>query len=289
MFDCYNFPDYELIDFGDNEKLERFGEYILIRPERAALGRTSFENSKWLNMAHARFEATGKTSGVWEKLKAIPDEWQLKCPLKDEDSILSFKLCLTQFKHIGMFPEHASNWNFVADCVSEMPDGAKVLNLFAYTGGGSLAACSAGAKVTHVDSIKQVVKWGSDNMRLSHLDDIRWIVEDALLFVKREVKRGNKYHGVIMDPPTWGRGPKGEHWKLDEQLDVLLDETSKLLEDEFFAVVNTYSDLSTGILDATIREFYNAGEVETKELCVQSVDGRSLPLGCTSRILLKAR
>src|ERR1035437_4804309 len=221
------FQDYELIDCGDFEKLERFGKYIAIRPEPQAVWSKKLSNGEWEKTAHVKFIQKGSNSGEWKKLKEMPDRWQISYQVKSQKSkeegnsklsVLNFKLSLTSFKHVGIFPEQAVNWEYIFDSVQQIKTplslrrGAggeaegrpKFLNLFAYTGAASLAAKAAGADVTHLDSIKQVVTWARENMELSGLKDIRWIVEDALKFVKREVKRGNKYHGIILDPPAFG-------------------------------------------------------------------------------------
>ena len=224
--------DYELIDCGDFEKLERFGEFITIRPEPQAVWPKLLTEGEWKSKAHVRFVQKTSNSGEWQKLKKMPDQWRMKYTLINNEDIV-FRLGLTAFKHVGIFPEQASNWDYIVESIGSMKTPKpRVLNLFAYTGGASLAAAAAGAEVTHVDSIKQVVSWSNENMQLSGLEDIRWMVEDALKFVKREVKRGNKYSGIIMDPPPYGRGPDGEKWTLQEKLNELIFLASQLLENK---------------------------------------------------------
>ena len=213
-----NWNDYELIDCGDFEKLERFGNVILIRPEPQAVWGKGLSESEWTKLHHIRFKGRSATSGEWiKKDQKTPDRWHIN--YKNKDITLKFRLALTSFKHLGIFPEQAVNWDYIIKCIrSFKTEQPKVLNLFAYTGGASLAACAAGAETTHVDSIKQVVSWANENQTLSGLENIRWTVEDALKFVKREVKRGRKYNGIILDPPAYGHGPNGEKWKLEDNI-----------------------------------------------------------------------
>ena len=212
--------DYELIDSGNEEKLERFGEYILRRPEPQAVWSKSLSEKEWKEMAFARFVQEGSHSGRWDRFKNIPDQWYIKYVYKDME--LKFRLGLTGFKHVGIFPEQAVNWNYIYKAVKKI-NSAKVLNLFAYTGGASLAARAGGADVIHCDSIKNVLNWANHNMQSSRLDNIRWLLEDAFKYVKREARRGNTYHGIILDPPAYGHGPKGEKWKLEDMVNELTE------------------------------------------------------------------
>lgn len=215
-----HWKDYELIDSGDYEKLERFGKYIIRRPEPQAVWRKSLSETEWESSADATFKREkgkvaqdGNDKGVWIQKKGMPDQWFIGYRYKEMN--LKFRLGLTSFKHVGLFPEQSENWDFIYDTIKELEvSEPKVLNLFAYTGGASIAAKSAGADVTHVDSVKQVITWSRENMEASGMDNIRWIVEDALKFCRREVKRGKKYNGIILDPPAYGRGPDGEKWVL---------------------------------------------------------------------------
>ncbi len=279
-----NWKDYELIDVGDGEKLERFGKYITIRPEPQAVWRKQLSNKEWEKRAHVKFVSRSSTQGNWQKLKEMPDQWTIE--YKTPSQKLNFRLGLTSFKHVGIFPEQAANWDYIHDSISAMKtETPRILNLFAYTGGASIAAKHAGADVVHVDSIKQVVSWARQNMEISKLDNIRWTVEDAFKFVKREVKRGKKYHGIILDPPAYGHGPKGEKWKLEEQIDDMLREVAKLLdEEEHFLILNTYSlGFSSIIVENLIESVMDAPKLETGELYLNASAGRKLPLGVFGR------
>jgi len=277
-----NWKDYELIDCGDFEKLERFGNVILIRPEPQAVWGKGLPESDWTKLHHIRFKGRSATSGEWiKKDQKTPDRWHIN--YKNGDITLKFRLALTSFKHLGIFPEQAVNWDFIIKCIGSFKTKQpKVLNLFAYTGGASLAACAAGAETTHVDSIKQVVSWANENQTLSGLENIRWTVEDALKFVKREVKRGRKYNGIILDPPAYGHGPNGEKWKLEDNIKEMMEDVVKLLdEDEHFLILNTYSlGFSSVIVENLIRSsFPEVQNLESGELYLQASSGYKLPLG----------
>ncbi|WP_395810626.1 class I SAM-dependent methyltransferase [Daejeonella sp.] len=277
-----NWKDYELIDCGDFEKLERFGNVILIRPEPQAVWGKGLPESDWTKLHHIRFKGRSATSGEWiKKDQKTPDRWHIN--YKNGDITLKFRLALTSFKHLGIFPEQAVNWDYIIKCIrSFKTEQPKILNLFAYTGGASLAACAAGAETTHVDSIKQVVSWANENQTLSGLENIRWTVEDALKFVKREVKRGRKYNGIILDPPAYGHGPNGEKWKLEDNIKEMMEDVVKLLdEDEHFLILNTYSlGFSSVIVENLIRSsFPNVQNLESGELYLQASSGYKLPLG----------
>ena len=285
-----HFNDYELLDCGNFEKLERFGKYITIRPEPQAVWNKQWTAQEWEKRAHLKFTATSSSSGKWQHLKDAPEQWRIGYDLPDKKSptSINFRLGLTSFKHVGIFPEQASNWDFIYKHVQSMMNNGisspKVLNLFAYTGGASLAAKAAGADVTHVDSIKQVVSWANENSQLSKLSDIRWVVEDALKFVKRELKRGNKYHGIILDPPAFGHGPNGEKWKLEEQLNEMVTHVLELLhDDQHFLILNAYSlGLSSLILENLL--IHKAKEnLEIGELFLAATSGVKLPLGVFGR------
>ncbi|MCF8452538.1 MAG: class I SAM-dependent methyltransferase [Pedobacter sp.] len=277
-----NWKDYELIDCGNFEKLERFGNVILIRPEPQAVWAKKYPESEWTKQHHIRFKGRSATSGEWiKKDQKTPDRWHIT--YKNEDIKLQFRLALTSFKHLGIFPEQAVNWDYIIKNVKKFKTvQPKVLNLFAYTGGASLAARAAGAETTHVDSIKQVVSWANENQTLSGLENIRWTVEDALKFVKREVKRGHKYNGIILDPPAYGHGPNGEKWKLEDNIREMMDDVVKLLdEDEHFLILNTYSlGFSSVIVENLIlSSFPEVQNLETGELYLQASSGYKLPLG----------
>ncbi len=280
-----NFKDYELIDVGEFEKLERFGQYITIRPEPQAVWDKTLSNAEWEKRAHIKFMPRSSSSGEWKKFKQMPDQWQVAYKINNSDSTIKFRLGLTSFKHVGIFPEQASNWDFIYDTIKSMSvPQPKILNLFAYTGGASLAAKAAGADITHVDSIKQVVTWSKENMDISGLSNIRWVVEDALKFVKREEKRGNKYNGIILDPPAFGHGPNGEKWKLEDNINEMMDGVLNLLDDkEHFLILNAYSlGFSSLIIENLLRK--KAGKnLNVGELYLQATEGNKLPLGVFGR------
>ncbi|MBP8041531.1 MAG: class I SAM-dependent methyltransferase [Bacteroidales bacterium] len=283
--------DYELIDTGSYEKLERFGNYFLSRPEPQACWNKSLTQAEWEKLAHAKFvKTTGKENlgekGQWHILKKMEEQWWVGYVYKSMK--LKFRLGLTAFKHVGLFPEQADNWNYIFDSVSEIKEiHPRVLNLFAYTGGASLAARAAGAEVVHVDSVKQVVNWSRENMEASGLDGIRWLVDDAMKFVKREVRRGNKYHGIILDPPAYGRGPDGEKWVLEEQINELIKNCAELLSPEkSFLILNLYSmGFSALVAENLICDYVkNIKTKEFGELFFADHSGKRLPLGTFFRM-----
>ena len=280
-----NFPDYELIDCGDFEKLERFGKFITIRPEPQAVWTKKLSNQEWEKTAHVKFVPKSSSSGEWKKFKEMPDRWNLRYKIPGSKSALEFRLALTSFKHVGIFPEQAVNWDYISDSISAMKvETPKFLNLFAYTGGASLAAKVAGADVTHLDSIKQVVTWARENQDQSKLTNIRWLVEDALKYVKREVKRGNKYHGIILDPPAYGNGPEGEKWKLEDNIQEMMQNVLQLLDPkDHFLILNAYSlGFSPIVIENLLKDFAK-GKLETGELYLQSKSNLKLPLGVFGR------
>lgn len=283
-FSPTSWKDYELIDSGDGEKLERFGDVVLIRPETAAIWPKSLSSREWSQAAHGKFIHKDKNSGYWKEFQSLPKEWTISYPFPGK--ALKFKLQLTKFKHVGIFPEHGNNWDYIHSRVAalkEMHNNVRVLNLFAYTGGASLAARAAGAEVTHVDSIRQVVSWSRENMELSGLDNIRWTIEDALKFTQREAKRGNKYHGIMMDPPSWGLGPKGEKWRLEDKINELLQAVSQILEKDHFLIINTYSGLSPVVVENLASSYFKVEGLQSGELCLLSAQNRFLPLGTVVR------
>src|SRR5690606_1421819 len=280
-----HWKDYELLDCGNSEKLERFGERILIRPEPQAIWDKGLSEEEWERLADTRFRARSATTGNWLKKKAsLPDRWHLRYKTPDLD--LKFRLALTSFKHVGVFPEQAVNWDFIASSIKKIKTSqVRFLNLFAYTGGASLAARQAGADTTHVDSSKQVITWGNENMQLSGLDNIRWIVDDAIKFVKREVRRGKKYHGIILDPPAYGHGPKGEKWKLEDHINDLIKEVIRLLDEkEHFLILNTYSLGFSALVVENLMESVSGTPPEIGELYLQAGTGSRLPLGVWGRL-----
>lgn len=279
--------DYELLDSGNFEKLERFGKIILIRPEPQAIWQPLLSVEEWKQQAHAHFTREQKDNfrfgdevkGGWKKLKPIDDSWQV---VYDYGSLkLTLRLALTNFGHVGVFPEQGSNWNFIYDTVSAWNKPSRVLNLFAYTGAATVVARAAGAEVIHVDASRPGLNWANQNMQLNNLKDIRWVYEDALKFVKREVKRGNKYNGIIMDPPPYGRGPEGEKWTLQEQLDELVYLASQLLEPTTsFFILSMYAvGLSSLVGLNVVKTHFADVNPEYGEFYLKSKTGKDLPMG----------
>ncbi|HXB41384.1 MAG TPA: class I SAM-dependent methyltransferase [Bacteroidia bacterium] len=286
-----NWKDYELLDAGDFEKLERFGQYITIRPEPQAVWRKQWSNADWEKQAHVKFISKSSSAGDWKKFKQMPEQWRInyECGIKNSElKNIQFRLGLTSFKHVGVFPEQAVNWDAITTFISKI-EKPKFLNLFAYTGGASLAARAAGADVTHVDSIKQVVTWANENMQLSKLDNIRWMVDDALKFVKKEVRRGNTYHGIILDPPAYGHGPNGEKWKLEDNISEMMQEVLKLVDPvKHLLILNAYSLGFSGIIIENLlrsdAKKLQSG-LQTGELYLQAKSGIKLPLGVWGRLI----
>lgn len=293
--------DYALVDSGNGEKLERFGKYLLIRPEPKALWDKTLSEKEWLARAHVRFKpgagfarAGKEDSGTWEKLRRMDDQWWISYSGGPK---IRMRLGLTAFKHVGVFPEQAPNWEYIYRNTSELVRNAaaagapkpRVLNLFAYTGGASLAAKAAGADVTHLDSVRQVVTWAHENQDASSLDGIRWLVDDAMKFVKREVRRGNTWQGIILDPPAYGHGPDGEKWKLDELLNEMLKGVSSILAPEnSFMVLNLYSNGYSALLGETlVRQAFSlpaTASLESGELALADSFGKALPLSIFVRL-----
>ena len=301
--------DYELIDSGDFYKLERFGKYIAIRPEPKALWPKSMTDAEWRRMAHTEFKpgagfgkAGKEDSGTWDMLGKMQEQWPINYQSDVSELHFTLRLGLTSFKHVGVFPEQAPNWDFifvntkalVKKADAESQSVPKVLNLFAYTGAASLAAAAAGANVTHLDSVKQVVSWARTNMELSRQKDIRWVVEDAMKFAQREARRGgNTYQGLILDPPAYGHGPNGEKWKLDECLFELLDACASILAPkDSFMVLNLYSNGYSAVLaDTIVRSAFkdiicSGSSLEAGELVLCDSFGKALPLSVFSRLKL---
>lgn len=300
--------DYELLDSGRGEKLERFGQTMLIRPEPKALWDKTLPDALWLRQAHFAFrlasaQGSAKSGsiedrGTWERIRKSDEQWYISYPGEQKGLCFELRLGLTAFKHVGVFPEQAPNWEYIYRQVKRLNGGAtpvKVLNLFAYTGGASLAAKAAGADVTHLDSVRQVVTWARGNMETSGMDGIRWVVEDAMKFVQREARRGNLYDGIILDPPAYGHGPDGEKWKLDESLFGLLQGVSRILRPEkSFMVLNLYSNgYSAALGETLVREAFAltkpdgkdaAGILTSGELALKDGFGKVLPLSIYVRL-----
>ncbi|TSA45420.1 hypothetical protein D4R52_02545 [bacterium] len=249
-----NFPDYELLDSGDGYRLERFGKFVLARPDPAALWKKSLPQAIW-EKADAEFIKQGEDKGRWKIRTQIPDKWILN--YQHNQAKISFYAKLTPFKHTGVFPEQSANWDFIV----EKTAGKKLnfLNLFGYTGIASVLAAKIGCSVTHVDASKPSVSWARENMLASGLPDdaIRWILDDALKFIKREVRRGKKYDAIILDPPAFGRGPKGEVWKFSDDLPVLLGELANLASPDFkYLICNAYAvSVSSLLLKNLLQDF----------------------------------
>lgn len=284
-----HFADYELIDCGNFQKLERFGKVITIRPEPQAVWNASLPMQEWEKRAHVKFIPRSSSSGDWKKLKDTADRWNISY---ENGNQFQLRLALTSFKHVGVFPEQAVNWDYITDSISSFEKiTPKFLNLFAYTGAASLAARSAGAETYHLDSIKQVVSWARENMELSKLDNIRWVVEDALKYVRREVKRGNKYNGIILDPPAYGHGPDGEKWKLEDSIGEMMELVLQLLDEKnHFLILNAYSlGFSSLILENLVKQKFKPENLECGELYLQDSFKKKLPLGAFARFRKIAR
>ena len=298
-FPDISWKDYELLDSGDGEKLERFGSYVLSRPEPKALWTKSLPQSEWARLSHTHFKpgagfgrAGKEDSGTWERLRAMDDQWWIRYALPSPEAGISLRLGLTSFKHVGVFPEQAPNWDFIYNKCRSM-ESPKVLNLFAYTGAASLAARAAGAEVTHLDSVRQVVTWARGNMERSGLDGVRWVVEDAMKFAARECRRGHLYDGIILDPPAYGHGPDGEKWKLDECLFEMLRTVATILAPHGFVVLNLYSNgYSAALGETLVREAFGipgrpavaAPRITSGELALNDSFGKVLPLSIVVRL-----
>lgn len=283
-----SWKDYELIDSGQFEKLERFGKYILIRPEPQAIWSSALSDEEWKQRAHAKFvrEQTDKfrftddVKGGWSKNPAMPESWNIQY---NHNSLnLTLRLALTGFGHVGIFPEQGNNWNFIYDTITSWKiNKPRVLNLFAYTGAASVVARAAQADVIHCDASRPGLNWANQNMELNNLKDIRWVYEDAFKFVRREVKRGNKYNGIIMDPPPYGRGPEGEKWTLQEQLDELIHMSSSLLEmKNSFFILSMYAVGLSAVVGLNVaKSHFDIKDPEYGEFFLKSKHGKDLPMG----------
>lgn len=294
MWNADNWKDYEVLDTSNGEKLERWGEYILVRPDPQVIWNTPHGHNGWKNK-NGHYHRSSKGGGEWEFYR-LPDEWTIEYPLPRAAAPLTFRLKPFSFKHTGLFPEQAVNWDWfsglIHDTLCRTPDRPlKVLNLFAYTGGATLAAAAAGAAVTHVDASKGMVSWAKENASSSGLSDapIRWLVDDCVRFVEREIRRGNRYDGIIMDPPSYGRGPRGEIWKIEDNIWPLLELTTQILSgDALFFLINSYT---TGLQPAVLSYMMNTaivkrfgGKVEADEIGLPvTASGLILPCGASGR------
>lgn len=283
MWIADQWKDYEVIDTSSGEKLERWGKYILLRPDPQVIWNTPKEVPQW-NKLNGHYHRSDKGGGEWEFFQ-LPNEWSIQY------RELTFNLKPFSFKHTGLFPEQAVNWDWFSEKIKQAGRPIKVLNLFAYTGGATLAAAKAGANVTHVDASKGMVTWAKENAAASGLADapIRWLVDDCVKFVEREIRRGNTYDGIIMDPPSYGRGPKGEIWKIEDSIYPFIELCTQLLSKEaLFLLVNSYT---TGLQPAVLTYMLNTaiakkrgGSVTASEIGLPvSSNGLVLPCGASGR------
>ncbi|MGN0536922.1 MAG: class I SAM-dependent methyltransferase [Acutalibacteraceae bacterium] len=278
-----HWQSYELIDCSDGERLERWGDIILIRPDPQIIWKTERRNPLW-KQAAARYQRSDKGGGAWQMYRPLPQRWTI-----DYQSLI-FGIKPMGFKHTGVFPEQATNWDFVTQKIHAAKKPLKVLNLFAYTGAATLACLAAGASVTHVDASKGMVQWAKENAELSHLSDrpVRWLVDDCVKFVQREQRRGNHYDGIIMDPPSYGRGPGGEVWKLEEQLFDLVSLCVPLMsENSSFFLLNSYTTgLSPAVMEYLLGVMLQkpfGGKVSSSEIGLHVTEsGMTLPCGSTA-------
>ncbi len=283
MWIADGWKDYELLDASDGERLERWGEYILRRPDPQIIWKNGAAGKQW-NQADATYKRSSKSAGGWVK-NELPESWEIRY------GSLRFVLKPMGFKHTGLFPEQAANWDWFSEKIAKAGRPIKVLNLFAYTGGATVAAAAAGASVVHVDAAKGMVAQAKENAALSGLSDapIRYIVDDCKKFVEREIRRGNRYDAIIMDPPSYGRGPSGEVWKIEECVDELVTLSAKLLSDDpLFFLINSYT---TGlspmamqyILGLKVASVYG-GKLEAGELGLRASEtGLAIPCGASAR------
>jgi len=296
MWIADSWKDYEVLDCSAGEKLERWGTYTLLRPDPQVIWDTKKKIPEWKKL-NGHYHRSSKGGGEWEFF-SLPEEWSIQYQLPDngilKDGTLTFNLKPFAFKHTGVFPEQAVNWSWFFKLIRERTAAGKpvkVLNLFAYTGGATLAAAAAGASVTHVDASKGMVNWAKENAASSGLSDapIRWLVDDCTKFVERESRRGNKYDAIIMDPPSYGRGPKGEIWKIEECVFPLIRSAASLLSDDaLFFLINSYT---TGLQPAVLTYMLSTiickehgGKVASEEIGLPvSASGLVLPCGASGR------
>lgn len=285
MWCADNWKDYEVLDTSSGEKLERWGDYLLVRPDPQVIWNTEKKAKGWKNK-NGHYHRSNKGGGEWEFMN-LPNEWSIQYHPLD----LTFHLKPFSFKHTGLFPEQATNWDWFSNLIRKAGRPIKVLNLFAYTGGATLAAAKAGASVTHVDASKGMVTWAKENAAASGLAEapIRWLVDDCVKFVEREIRRGNTYDAIIMDPPSYGRGPKGEIWKIEESIYPFIELTSQILSDHpLFFLINSYT---TGLQPAVLSYMIHTailskhpGQVSADEVGLPvSGNGLVLPCGASGR------
>jgi 23S rRNA (cytosine1962-C5)-methyltransferase len=292
LLESPHWTDYALLDSGDGLKLERFGKYVFVRPESQAMWKRSLD-AEW-KQAHAVFQPTGEESGGhWDFKKNVEENWEMRYildPSLVEKGELKFSVMTTPGRHLGVFPEVAAHWDWFSGLIAQSKRESNVLNLFGYTGLATLAGAAAGAKVTHVDASKKSVSWARDNQALSNLTEkpIRWIVDDALKFVQREARRGVKYDGIILDPPKFGRGPKGEVWEVYKSLPDLLEACRECLSDHpLFVVTTIYAVRASAVHVAqAMEDMMNGfeGKIEMGELVTREQSaGRLLSQAVYSR------
>lgn len=285
MWIADNWKDYEVIDCSKGEKLERWGDYILVRPDPQVIWDTPKKIKGWKNM-NGHYHRSSKGGGEWEFF-SLPKQWTISYDKLE----LKFNLKPFSFKHTGLFPEQATNWDWFSEIIKNTKRPVKVLNLFAYTGGATLAAAHAGANVTHVDASKGMVNWAKENAVSSGLAQapIRWLVDDCVKFVEREIRRGNKYDAIIMDPPSYGRGPKGEIWKIEDSIHPFIKLCAQILSDDaIFFLINSYT---TGLAPAVLTYMIKTeicskfgGSVKSDEIGLPvSSNGLVLPCGASGR------
>lgn len=287
MWIADNWKDYEVLDTSKGEKLERWGNYILVRPDPQVIWNTPRNHKGW-RQKNGHYHRSKKGGGEWEFFN-LPQQWCIEYKPRTQEA-LTFQLKPFSFKHTGLFPEQAANWDWFSEKIRSCRRSIKILNLFAYTGGATLAAAKAGAAVTHVDASKGMVVWAKENARSSGLDEapIRWIVDDCVKFVEREIRRGNHYDAIIMDPPSYGRGPKGEIWKIEDSIFPFIQLCTQLLSDKpLFFLVNSYTTglapaVLTYMLSTALKEF--GGTVASQEIGLPvSSTGLILPCGASGR------
>ena len=283
MFLADTWVDYEVLDTGDGEKLERWGDVILRRPDPQTIWPKA--NPALWKQAQAHYHRSEKGGGEWEFFKRLPERWTIR----HQD--MQFYVRPTSFKHTGLFPEQAANWVWMQELIRNSGrTDVKVLNLFGYTGAATIACAQAGAHVTHVDASKGIVQWAKENRELSGLPEnrFRFIVEDALRFVQREIRRGNRYDGILMDPPSYGRGPSGEVWKLENELYGLVDTCAQVLSDRpLFYLINSYTTgFQASVLSNMLEKCVvsrHGGRIDSEELCLPVSTGGVLPAGASGR------
>lgn len=271
-----NWKDYELLDAGGGKKLERWGNTVTIRPDRMAYFPPVLSEKEWEQKVDFEFIEETTTAGNWVKRSDAPEQWQIKFG----KAVINLKL--TRYKHLGIFPEQQTNWEFIQNKVQK---DHRVLNLFGYTGVASVIAKINQAEVIHCDSVKNVINWGKENMVSSEVEGIKWVLEDALKFAQREAKRGNKYNAIIMDPPAFGIGVKKERWKLEDKFQELLKTTKKLIDDKGFIIINTYSPkLDAKKIKDIASSIFSQQKVEISRLSMKTTTGKRLDFGELTRI-----